>query len=254
MLSSGQMDMNSLILIDPDERAAQRLKAAIPWEEAGFDFLGAYPGLLACPLPDTQGSLLVIAEILLPGMSFREAFRALRNRFPGAALAVLTSDGRLAPAREAFRYGVIRYLQKPFSAEEVMELLNAFASHGGRPAPWDAPPSGKEGNIARRVQEYVDAHFSDHRLELKNVAEEFHLNYSYLSFLFKKQSGMKYSEYVGSIRIRLAKRLLRDTEMKMAEVARAAGFRDAQVLYYAFKNATGTTPRAYREGGLPDDI
>ena len=246
--------MNSVILVDPDERAAQRLKAAIPWEEAGFDFLGAYPGLSACPPPGTQEPLLVIAEILLPGMSFREVLKSLRNRFPGALLAIMTSDRHLAPAREAFRYGVIRYLQKPFSAEEVTELLNVAARHGGQSVSWSAQITGHEGNVAQRVQEYVDKHYTNHRLELKSVAEEFHLNYSYLSFLFKKQSGMKYSQYVGSLRIQLAKCLLRDTEMKMAEVARASGFRDAQILYYAFKNMTGTTPRAYREGGLPDDI
>lgn len=242
-----------MILIDPDERAAQRLKAAIPWKEAGFAFRGTYPGILSCPLIDAEEPLLVIAEILLPGMAFLEVFRALRARFPGTILAVLTSDGRLAPAREAFRHGVIRYLQKPFSTAEVMELLLVAARHGRPSAPWDALPSQRDGNIAEKIQVYVDTHYTDHRLELKSIAGEFHLNYSYLSFLFKKQTGMKYSQYVGSLRIRLAKRLLKDTGMKMAEVARAAGFRDAQVFYYAFKNATGTTPRAYREGGLPDD-
>ena len=107
--------MNGVILIDPDESAVLRLKAAISWKEVGISFLGVCPGLSECPPPGTQEPLLVIAEIPLPGMALVEVFKTLSGCFPAALLAIMTSDRHRAPAREAFRYGVIRYLQKPFS-------------------------------------------------------------------------------------------------------------------------------------------
>ena len=188
----------------------------------------------------------------------------MRGRFPEACLAVLTAQDRLAPALEAFQHGVIRYLLKPFKLEQVFELLGAVDStyRSGRPSrPPDLTKSAGNAGIAGRVQAYVESHYTDRRLSLKSVAEVFHLNYSYLSSLFKKQTGSTYSDYVSALRIRFVKELLKDSGMKMSEIALAAGFSDSQVLYYAFKNATGMTPRVYRgclaspkERRLTDDI
>lgn len=244
------MNTIGVILLDPDERAALCLKAAIPWEDKGFAFIGVYPGPLACPPRGAFEHLLVISEINLPGIPRLEVFSRLRSLYPEACLAILTSEDDLLPALEAFRHGVARYLLKPFKLEQIFELLTAAGSvfrRGTLSVPPGLLKSDRNAGIAGRVQAYVECHYTDQRLTLKSVAQEFHLNYSYLSSLFKKQTGMTYSDYVSALRIRFVKELLKDKGMKMSEIAHAAGFNDSQVLYYAFKNATGTTPGMYRD-------
>lgn len=239
-----------VILIDPNEQAALCLKAAVPWKEKGFSFGGVYPEPLACPIGYATEPLLVISEVIIPGISYRDVFKSLRGRFPKACLAVLTADIRLEPAMEAFRHGILRYILKPFSLEHITELLAASRSAiriGNSCAVLPGEMLERDTGMAGRVQAYVQSHYTDHHLTLKSIAEEFHLNYSYLSFLFKKQIGMTFSDYVCELRIRFVKELLKDTEMKMSQIAQAAGFSDSQVLYYAFKNATGMTPKIFRE-------
>ena len=252
-----KMKKNSVILIDSDEHAALNLKATVPWEEQGFIFSGVYPQPLACPICAVPDPLLVISEIEFPDLLFQDAFKALRSRFPQAFLVILTKDERLEPVREAFKYGVFRYLIKPFNLGEVIELLSV-SDNVIRKGNSSSFVSGevviREAGIAGRVQAYVEGHYTDPDLTLKSIAEEFHLNYSYLSFLFKKQTGLTYSDYISGLRIRFVKELLRDTGMKMSQIAQAAGFTDSQVLYYAFKNAAGMTPRAYREGLVSDSV
>jgi AraC-like DNA-binding protein len=248
-------EMKSVVLVEPDRKAAERLAAGFPWEASGF----CVAGILGAPPLEAEGQFaapcLVISEITFPGRTARQALQALRAAWPSACLAVLTGDRRLVSAQEAFRHGVIRYLAKPLSPGDLAELLEAVAGRTGIAPIVPAVPgggaiAGDEG-IARRVQAYVDVHFRDSRLTLKAIAETFHLNYSYLSFLFKKHTGQKYSAYVGALRIRHARMLLGDTCLTLSEVARASGFRDAQILYYAFKSATGVTPRAFREQRPP---
>lgn len=246
--------MKSVVLVEPDRKAAERLAADFPWEDSGFRIAG----ILDAPLPkpgDSHASpCLVVSEITFPGHTARQSLQALRAAWPAACLAVLTGDRRLASAQEAFRHGVLRYLTKPANRRDVLELMEAAVRRmeagvgwAGAPAQGEPGEGGGDEGIARRVQEYVDGRFRDHRLTLKSIAEAFHLNYSYLSFLFKKHTGLKYSAYVGGLRIRHARMLLEDSCLTLSEVARASGFRDAQILYYAFKSATGLTPRAFRE-------
>ncbi len=242
--------MKTVWLVDPDARAMAGLKAGFPWEESGFAVADQFTSLSQClRCEGGRQPLLVIAEIDHPGQSAREALQSLRACFPCVHLAILTGDERLSSARAAFGFGVLRYLLKPFVKEEIQELLDAVNDAARQAAPL-LPGAGssaaEELNIAQRIQDYVNARYTSPALSLKRIAEEFHLNYSYLSSLFKKQTGLKYSAYVRSMRIRLAKQLLGNTRMTMSEVARASGFQDAQVFYYAFKNAAGVTPKAYR--------
>lgn len=237
--------MKKIVLFDADIQAASRLCAAIRWEKSGFALAGVFHSLPVCAharlniAPD-----LLIADPQLPNQPANEVLAALRSYFPQAELALLTADASFGTAREAFKYHVTRYLLKPFEAQEINELLAAVSI----PAPACLAPLCAAGslNIARQVQLQVDQRFGDCRLSLKSLAAEFHLNYSYLSYLFKKQTGSKFSAYVGQLRIDMVKQLLSQTDMPLAEIAAASGFGDAQVLYYAFRKATGMTPKNYR--------
>lgn len=248
-----RMNKIGVMVIDPDERAGLSLKAAVPWEIKGFRFIGVYASPPVLPFPLSYEPLLIITEINLKDTGFQEVFPVLREMYPEACLAVLTSRDDLAPALWAFRYGVMRYLLKPFKLEQVMELLlaaDAACRRGGILVLGRLENSAQNAGIAGRVKAYVECHYTDRSLSLKSVADVFHLNYSYLSSLFHKHTGATYSDYVSGLRIRYVKQLLCESGMKMSEIAHAAGFCDSQVLYYAFKNATGMTPRAYRSAQL----
>ncbi len=84
-------------------------------------------------------------------------------------------------------------------------------------------------------------------ISLNDAADEVHLNAAYLSFVFHKETGITFSEYLTSCRINRAKELLTQTQEKIAEIAARAGYNDKRHFCKTFKRITGVTPQDYRK-------
>lgn len=82
--------------------------------------------------------------------------------------------------------------------------------------------------------------------DLKSVAEECGLSYSYLSRIFKRVMKKSFSEYVNYIRITEAQRLLASTEKSITEIAQDVGFSTASYFIDTFKKQVHVTPLKFR--------
>ncbi len=87
-------------------------------------------------------------------------------------------------------------------------------------------------------------------LSLHNQAEMLNVNASYLSTLFKKETGMTLTEYVTKKRIEHAAFLLVSTNLQIQTVAQNCGIYDVNYFTKTFKKQTGKTPREYRENAI----
>lgn len=86
-----------------------------------------------------------------------------------------------------------------------------------------------------------------HNISLNDAADEVHLNAAYLSFIFHKETGITFSEYLTSCRINHAKGLLMRSRMKVKEVGDQSGYHDNRHFCKIFKRVTGMTPQEYRK-------
>lgn len=84
-------------------------------------------------------------------------------------------------------------------------------------------------------------------LSLIQVAEHVHLHPNHLSELFKKETGIKFVDYVTRTRMQRAAELLASTPAKVSEIASAVGYEDMKYFSGMFKKFTGLTPNGYRE-------
>ena len=100
--------------------------------------------------------------------------------------------------------------------------------------------------LIRRIAAFLEEHLQDH-VTVKQLAERFHLNASYLSVLFKKEIGRTISDFVQDARMNRAKTLLRDPGVKVYEVADRVGFQTTAYFSYLFKKRTGITPQEFRD-------
>ncbi len=82
-------------------------------------------------------------------------------------------------------------------------------------------------------------------LTLDDVARFMHMNRTYACEVFRRTTGVSFSECVTQARIQRAIRLLA-TDAKLSAVAREAGFGSEVSFYRAFKRATGMTPGEFR--------
>lgn len=83
-------------------------------------------------------------------------------------------------------------------------------------------------------------------LGLKSHAERFSVNASYLSTLFKKETGVTLTEYVNRARIDHAIFLLNATDMQIQTIAQYCGVPDVNYFTKLFKKLIGRTPKEYR--------
>lgn len=97
------------------------------------------------------------------------------------------------------------------------------------------------------AMEYIKHHYQD-KILLQHVAEHLQLNPAYLGQRFKKQLGVTYNEYLHAVRIEEAKKLLRRTELKIADIAARVGYPDTDQFVTKFKAITGMLPSAYKKG------
>ncbi len=94
------------------------------------------------------------------------------------------------------------------------------------------------------------AYMSSHphrKVTMKAMANLCHLSESYFSRLFCKEIGENFTNYVTRQKINRAKKLLRDSNLNIAQITREIGYTDASHFIRLFKRFEGVTPTVYRQ-------
>jgi len=108
--------------------------------------------------------------------------------------------------------------------------------------------SERQGELSRKIMEYVDRNLSDSSLSLKYIAENYlYMNEDYVSKKFLKETGHKFSNYLTEVRIKKAKELLTSTkQLKIQNIAGLVGCgNNPQYFSLLFKKHTGYSPSEY---------
>lgn len=96
------------------------------------------------------------------------------------------------------------------------------------------------------VARYVNTHY-DEPLTLEEAAARFYISPSYLSRMFSRLTGFRFSEYLRVVRVREAQRRLLSTQERVQFIAEKVGFEHTAHFNKTFKQVTGTTPLRYRK-------
>ncbi|MDX5474177.1 MAG: AraC family transcriptional regulator [Bacillaceae bacterium] len=84
-------------------------------------------------------------------------------------------------------------------------------------------------------------------ISLESIAERLHYNPNYLSSIFKKETGISFSEYVTMYRLNTAKKMLVESDHSIKEIAEMFQYNNSQNFIRSFKKKEGITPGKYRE-------
>ena len=96
--------------------------------------------------------------------------------------------------------------------------------------------------IALTNNSFTDPHFS-----LSVLAASFGYSAKYISFFFKKNKGIGFSEYLKSLRLKHSVFLIEQGITSVKNIALLSGFSDTLYFSKVFKNEIGKSPRAYIE-------
>lgn len=103
----------------------------------------------------------------------------------------------------------------------------------------------EQDSIVAKITNYISAHLTED-LSREQLADKVFLNPSYLSRLFKKETGQSLTDYIIHIRMKEAQRLLSRTNMKIVQVSEQSGYHNVSHFSKMFKKVTGITPQEYR--------
>ena len=102
-------------------------------------------------------------------------------------------------------------------------------------------------DVLQRINDYVDAHYTDPNMSISGMADDLSLSAKYLSTLFKEQTGEKLSSYIERKRIEHASQLLEETEMSINDIALASGYALTHTFRVAFKRVQGVAPLDWKK-------
>ncbi|MCJ8010872.1 AraC family transcriptional regulator [Paenibacillus sp. KQZ6P-2] len=102
-------------------------------------------------------------------------------------------------------------------------------------------------SLAGKLIEYIDRHFSDPDLSLSVLAGEARTSEAYVSFFFKEQTGMNFSDYLENVRMEEARRLLIHSGKPVSEIAALTGYLSLNTFSRAFKRANSISATEFRK-------
>lgn len=86
-------------------------------------------------------------------------------------------------------------------------------------------------------------------ITLSDAAEYVEISKSYLSLLFKQETGINFSSFLTNYRIEKSKKLLKESNLKMYEIAEQVGFDNPYYFSKVFKEITGISCKEYKRMG-----
>ena len=182
---------------------------------------------------------------------------AEQSDIPTSSLELVPRLGEQDPLLENLALGVKGALQGDDTASRmyVEHLSYALAAHLLRKhsSVTAAPPSPEAPGLSKQqLQRAIDVMEAklDAPLLLTEVAAACDLSPSHFARRFKAATGLPPHQYLISLRVERAKRLLKQSKPSIAEIAYICGFTHQEHLTRIFRRATGTTPAFYRRNAL----
>lgn len=111
----------------------------------------------------------------------------------------------------------------------------------------------KKLDVIAEAKEYIKHHYNKN-ITLNDISKKFYINPYYFSQLFKKKTGITYQAYLTNYRIDIAKKLLKETDLRIYEVGRLVGYSDVNHFSQVFAKTEGVKPSKYRQEEKEEEV
>ncbi|WP_309123490.1 response regulator [Paenibacillus sp.] len=222
--------------------AALRL-SALPSSAAALPSSPSEERLARLPRSEAAALLRSWLRSIGEGGAASAAWPAARAALPRLLCAAVSAEGEApldcyAESSEA--------LQSVFDASELSDAVDRLLDGWANGARRGSAEAGARSEVRQGV-EYVHRHY-DQDIHLHDVAKRVNLSPSWFAALFRAEVGKPFNEYVQRYRLDRAKRLLRESDLKVYEVAESVGIANARYFSRLFFDAFGVTPLEYKKG------
>jgi AraC-like DNA-binding protein len=169
-----------------------------------------------------------------------------KTRFSRVSKTLMSWGVRTDLKSAADAYFHTRVLSKS-EYNAMLRLLEVFARHLSMAAEQiTIQQNNAEPPSIRRAKEFIQEHTTD-EITLLDVARKVNMSTFYFCKMFKKATGVTFTEYLSMVRIAKAKSLLLNPNLRISEVAFEVGFQSLTHFNRVFRKTVGRSPTQYRQ-------
>lgn len=204
-----------------------------------------------CDFDVPAGSAFLISKNKLHSFSVEPEYEHYWFGFDGDGVAALFRQYNIQPnSQQLFHIRNFSFLKVILknameqAEKQVSTALSAFSAVfpllacGEKP---EDPPA----DLAIVAKNFMEKNYQSH-IAMEVVAKHVCVSENYLCHCFKKAFQVTPQQYLLSMRIKKAERLLKTTDLKINEISASVGYRSQLTFSSAFKNKTGYSPSLYR--------
>ncbi len=255
--------MYRVMVVDDEAIVRESVARLIPWDKYRIELVracaSAYEALAYLKEHEVD---LMLVDIRLPVMTGLELIEQVRREWPGIAFIMISGYADFEYARQAMRANALDYLLKPLNEVSLLSAVRKaqegweqkqFREHlreMGLSLPGNTDARKGCSPTVSQLLAIVDEEIANPELSLKWISSQrMYLNETYLSKLFQREMGEKFTAYLIRQRMLLAMRLmLRSPDAQVQEIAEQTGFGDnPQYFSSVFHKFTEMTPSEFRK-------
>ncbi|MEH7115449.1 response regulator [Neobacillus niacini] len=247
--------MYEVVLVDDDVIVIEFLMKVIPWQEYGYQVVASFQDSNEA-LTFLRGNPydVLITDIGMPKLNGIELIEQLKNSNINSYNIILSCHDEFTFAQQAIKLEAYDYILKESMEESnIIALLERlknkldqehYTNHQHVKVTKLLERTYKNDDVLK-AQKYVQTHLGE-KISLTEVAAHLHLNSSYFSRMYKKETGEGFVEYVTRVKMEKAIELL-DHSIKSVEViAYELGFESKSYFLKIFKRFYGLSPKLYK--------
>ena len=150
--------LSRILVVDDEQGPRESLRILL---KASYEIRVAESGPAALAEVPRYGPDLVILDIKMPGMSGLEVLRRVKESDPSIEVVMITAYASLATVKEALTYGAFEYIIKPFSRQDLEDVVRRALLRRQQDV-------GARSTVSRLVEEM--RHLSAKTLQLEEAA------------------------------------------------------------------------------------
>jgi AraC-like DNA-binding protein len=203
-------------------------------------------GLVDTAVPVRLGDQLI--GYLQTGQIMRK--KATPTQIERTARLVAEWGLHISPERLQHLYGETKLLSAR-QYDAMVKLLSIFAQHiSGVSNQIVVRRENAESPVIKRAKEYIVENQAED-LSLGQVAKAVNTSTFHFCKMFKRATGLNFTEYVSRVRVEKARKLLLNPNLRISEIAYEIGFQSLTHFNRVFKKITGQSPTDYRSQLAP---
>lgn len=195
-----------------------------------------------------KGGAIAVKEILADlKRNFGEILlfpNKVKHQISSMTVAVMKELEGMIPPEEYDR--LLNNAYQRFAECDSMQSLFQIAQELLEKSAFCFAQSRENHDVIENVIAYIHAHLQED-ISVQSLADQFHFHPNYLSAQLKERTGESCVNYILSLRMRKARRMLVETDLRVVEIAGECGFRDSSYFNRAFRKKYELSPEQYRK-------